>query len=788
MMSCDVIRKLAFLALFIVLANVCFAKDKPFFLKSGNTVRIELSDCDAPVVNTAARLLAKDLRNVLDDSLQVVERGAQIVAGTVDGPGRKYCAKSEQAFLRTHKEGFVLKVIPDGRLFVVGSDAHGVAYGLLEVSRKLGVSPWEWWADATPRRLAEFTIEPDFVATEAPAVEFRGIFINDEDWGLMPWSYKTMEPGNPKGVIGPETTSRIFELLLRLRANTYWPPMHECSVPFFLTPGNREVAKEYGIYIGSSHCEPMGCNAAGEWKRRGEGEYDYVNNSGKVYDFWEKRIREVAGQEMLYTIGMRGVHDSKMQGAGTVAEQKAVLEKVFYDQRGLLEKHIGKKASEIPQVFIPYKEVLDVYNAGLDVPDDVTLVWCDDNYGYIRHFPTEKELKRKGGNGIYYHVSYWGRPHDYLWLATFSPYLEYQQMREGFERGIRKMWILNVGDIKPAEYQIELFMDMAWNMDSVSRQGVDGHMRQFFCREFGDELAGFVANVMKEHYRLNYIRKPEFLGNTRTEEKDPAWKQVSDLPWSDSYIMRRLKEYGDIARKAEEIAARIPSDRADTYFQLVKYPVQAADAMNRKLLYAQLGRHGHGTWNESRKAYSDIKALTETYNEGIANGGKWNHIMDFQPRRLPVFQPVDSTTSVNQYPDCSEALTINAAGNSAGNVRPIAGLGYEGGGAAIAKDDMAVYTFALPEKSDSVTVTLKLLPTHPVNPDEGLKVSVSFDGGSPEVFDYATVGRSEEWKMNVLSNQVVCRLRFPVKNASSHSIEIRALSDGVVLDQIEIEK
>lgn len=298
--------------------------------------------------------------------------------------------------------------------------------------------------------------------------------------------------------------------------------MHECTLPFFLTKGNREAAKKYGIFIGASHCEPMACNAAGEWKIRGKGAYDYVNNSPAVYQFWENRVKEVAGQEILYTLGMRGVHDGKMQGAKTVEEQKAVLNRVFVDQRGLLEKYVNKDVTQVPQVFIPYKEVLDIYHAGLQVPEDVTLMWCDDNYGYIRHFPTAEERARKGGNGVYYHVSYWGRPHDHLWLSTMSPSLIYQQMKQAYDQGIQKMWILNVGDIKPAEYQIELFMDMAWNLDKVSSEGVTAHLKHWLERELGTSCAKAILPVMQEHYRLAHIRKPEFMGNTREEEKNPG--------------------------------------------------------------------------------------------------------------------------------------------------------------------------------------------------------------------------------------------------------------------------
>lgn len=262
--------------------------------------------------------------------------------------------------------------------------------------------------------------------------------------------------------------------------------------------GQQEVADKFGIFIGTSHCEPMMRNTNGEWKRDGVGEYDYVHNSAHVLSFWEQRVKEVAGLDNLYTLGMRGVHDGAMNGAKTIEEQKAVLTKVLRDQRDLLTKYVNKDVTQVPQVFIPYKEVLDVYHAGLQVPDEVTLMWCDDNYGYIRHFPTAEERARKGGNGVYYHVSYWGRPHDYLWLGTVHPSLVYQQMSLAYERGIQKMWILNVGDIKPAEYQVELFLDMAWNLEAVKRQGVVAHQRHFLEREFGKiGLTGYSPSCRK---------------------------------------------------------------------------------------------------------------------------------------------------------------------------------------------------------------------------------------------------------------------------------------------------
>lgn len=411
-----------------------------FCLHSGMAATVNYNKSEAPVVHTALELLQRDYRAVFSNSLQYSEKQGDILVGTLGLNNAVEQSGVDLSTLNNKKEAFLLTVLLDGRLLIAGSDSHGTAYGIMELSRLIGVSPWEWWADATPEKRELFELPVGYTNMQSPSVEYRGIFINDEDWGLTPWSSWTYEPWlyYGPGRIGPRTNERIFELMLRLRANTYWPAMHECTKPFFLTKGNREMAKKFGIYIGGSHCEPMASSTAGEWSQRGKGEYDYVKNSASVYKFWESRVKEVAGQEIFYTVGMRGVHDGAMNGAKTLDEQKTVLERVFADQRRLLQQYVNKDVTKVPQVFIPYKEVLDVYHAGLKVPDDITLMWCDDNYGYIKHFPTAEERARKGGNGIYYHVSYWGRPHDYLWLGTFSPHPLYQQMKQAYDHDVRK--------------------------------------------------------------------------------------------------------------------------------------------------------------------------------------------------------------------------------------------------------------------------------------------------------------------------------------------------------------
>ena len=763
---------------FLWVTQICCAQ---FSLRSDQPIKLACDNAEEKVVQTALKLFIRDYQSVFSASAAVDARQGNIIVGTVGKSPLLKAVSADVSALTGKKQAFLLQVLPDGKLLVAGSDSHGTAYGIMELSRLIGVSPWEWWADVTPEKKTSFVLSAEYQTLQSPSVEYRGIFINDEDWGLMPWSSQTYESSDIKGHIGPKTNARIFELLLRLRANTYWPAMHECTLPFFLTEGNRKVAEEYGIFIGSSHCEPMVCSAAGEWRRRGQGDYDYVNNSASVYKFWEDRVKEVAQQGNIYTLGMRGVHDGQMQGAKTVAEQKAVLERVLKDQRGLLQKYVNKDVTAIPQAFIPYKEVLDIYNAGLQVPDDVTLIWCDDNYGYIRHFPTAEERARKGGNGIYYHVSYWGRPHDYLWLGTFSPYLLHQQMKLAYDRGIQKMWVLNVGDIKPAEYQIELFLDMAWNIDEVNEIGVTAHLKSWLGREFGSNCAEELLPAMEAHYQLSYIRKPEFMGNTREEERDPKYKVIKDLPWSEQTISERLRSYTVLSDVVERMESNIPADRQDAYFQLVKYPVQAAAQMNRKILTAQLARHSKADWKQSDAAFDSIASLTQQYNS--LQNGKWNRMMDFQPRKLPVFKRVEHTTATEpMVTDRKMLCKWNAMECTYGKPVPYEGLGYERKAAGIRKGSSLTFAFDDYGK-DSVEVEIRLLPSHPLD-EKQLRFAISVDEAVPQTVSYETKGRSEEWKENVLRNQAIRKVTLPINKQASHKLVITALDEGVVLDQV----
>lgn len=781
-------KKMFILLIFQVSLFSLIAKD--FVWKHRQPQKVVCSSAESDVVKTALEIYSNDYMAVFESKVVLNEKSGNILIGTLgnNSKAEKYLDDNKIKLLSETKEGFIVSV-NNGTLVVLGSDKRGTAYGILELSRIIGVSPWEWWADSNPPKKDRISIPDKFYTFQSPSVEYRGIFINDEDWGMMPWSSLNYEKTDVKGRIGPKTHAKIFELLLRLRANTFWPAMHDCSEAFYLTPGNKEMADKYGIIIGTSHCEPMLRNTNAEWRIAGEGEYDYVNNRDNVVEFWEERVRDVAGSDGIYTLGIRGVHDGRMQGAKTIKEQKNAISDIFVDQRNLIKKYVSKDVESVPQVFIPYKEVLDVYHSGLEVPEDVTLMWTDDNYGYIRHFPNEIERNRSGGNGIYYHISYWGRPHDYLWLSTTHPALIYTQMKLAYDKGAKKMWIVNVGDLKPAEYNTELFLDIAWNINSIDNNynGLQNHLCNWLKREFGEEVAPQLMPMINEYYRLAYIRKPEFMGNTRTEEKDPIYKELKDLPWSEYEIRQRIEDYNLIVNQIDKLAANIPEEKKSSWFQLIEYPVKAAAEMSYKHLYAQLARHGKGEWTKSDEALYNIIALTDKYNS-IENG-KWNLMMDYQPRKLAVYGQVPRIESIEPLlQKKNPSQLINGAGYyDYNNGEPIAhGLGYESKAADIPKGGSAFYSFNI-ENTDSVWIEVALVPNLPVG-GKDIRFSISLNDSEPMIVDFKTIGRSEEWKNNVLTNQAIRIIKHKIEAAGEQKIIIKALDENVIVDQIKIWK
>lgn len=756
-----------------------------------------------PVVKVAAEMFAGDMEAVTGKSAVVEkEKTATIRVFELDktsGSDKKALMKQGVPVSELQKkiDGFHIS-IKGNQIVIVGTNGRGAAYGLLEMSRKAGVNPWIWWGDVVPEKRTSLTIDDGFTTLQGASVEYRGIFINDEDWSLRPWSCHHFEKG-PEGRIGRETYKKVFQLLMRLRANAIWPAMHEGTTSFFKVPGAKAVADSCGIAVGSSHCEPLlRCNT-GEWDVSKRGRYNYITNKAEVQKYWAERLDEVKGSKggNMLTIGMRGIHDGSMEGVKTMKEKFDGLQQVINDQQDLIRKHIGDPSKQI-QVFIPYKEVLDIYNMGLKVPDYVTLMWCDDNYGYLTRLPDAKEQKRIGGGGIYYHLSYWGRPHDHLWLTTTQPGLLYNEMKAAYDHNVRKIWIVNVHDPKVAGYDLELFLDMAWNINSVKANTVGQHYQSWLCRQFGDEAGKALFPAMKEFYKLCGERRPEFMGWTQVELNKKKYPRglspVRGSEFSTSAFgnerERYLERYAVIASKVKDAEALVRPELKDAFFTAIKYPVLAANANARKLL------------RNSTAANKEIQELTNEYNKNIANG-KWDGLMDMQPRKLPVFDAPKTSISINGKDENGKelngddkavhpleqdgAIARNAADyqKATGKLEVVDMLGHSMKAVALSKGESLIYDFETVKEGDAL-LKVALIPAQP-NDKGDLRFSVSVDGAEPTVFSLKEPFRSERWKLNVLRGQAVRDLKLEGLKAGSHTLVIKALDAHVVVDQWMID-
>jgi len=628
-----------------------------------------LYDKQAPKLDSiAANLLAADIERVTSYRPPVLTNVAQakgnvIVIGAVQSAWVTKLLGKEVAFMEKLKgqwERFGLTVLsqPTKRiskaLVIAGSDARGTAYGVFTLSEKIGVSPWYWWADAPIKKRNNLTLQQETYLSPSPAVKYRGIFINDEDWGLQPWAAKTFEPET--GDIGPKTYAKVFELLLRLKANLIWPAMHPSTQAFFHYPGNPKMAANYQIVIGSSHAEPMLRNNVSEWDVKTMGHFNYLTNKNKILSYWEDRVKESKGIEAIYSLGMRGVHDGQMEGVKDLKTAAPLVEGIIHEERNLLAKYIHPDVTSIPQALTPYKEVLEIYDHGLKVPDDVTLVWPDDNYGYIHRLNNEQEQKRKGGAGVYYHASYWGRPHDYLWLPSTHPSLMREEMMKAYETGAQTLWVLNVGDIKPQEYNIQQFLDMAYDPKPFQdSQYTQQHLLQWVSSIFGKEKAQQIQSILWEYEQLAFERKPEFMGWSQTEPNtQTTYTDFNHFYYGDE-AQRRIDRYDTLELAVNQLRAQLDTTVAAAFYELVYYPVVGASQINKKFLYrdksyfyAKQNRLSAYTYaQQSKAAYDRIVRETTYYNTQLANG-KWRHIMTMNPRKLAVYQePVIPAISID---------------------------------------------------------------------------------------------------------------------------------------------
>ncbi|MDQ6471683.1 glycosyl hydrolase 115 family protein [Flavobacterium sp. LHD-80] len=798
-------KKILLLIVSISSINVfCQKKITTDFLiaDSNNAVNIYIDKNTDPLIIWAVNEFADDVKELTGNRPEILQVNSFSKNGIYIGEASNalFKTRKEQKELSNQWEKFSIQKEKEN-LIIAGSDVRGTVYAIFEISERLGISPWKWWADVHPIKQEKLSLKlSEQKIISSPSVQYRGIFLNDEDWALQPWAAKTFEPET--GDIGPKTYEKIFQLLLRLKANTIWPAMHPSTKGFFTIAGNKEMAQKYHIVIGSSHAEPMLRNNVDEWKPKIYGDYNYFTNKTQVDKYWQDRLDELksAQNETIMTLGMRGVHDSKMEGAKDLKESIEMVEKIIVNQREMLSNTFKKPLKDIPQAFVPYKEVLELYDNGLKVPSDITLVWPDDNYGYIRRLSNEEEQKRAGGSGVYYHISYWGRPHDYLWLSTMQPGLIWYEMNKAYENGAKKMWIVNVGDIKPAEYDTELFLDMAWDINSIKSDGLNQYLKDWASREFSPKISAEVSTIFEEYYRLAFLRKPEYMGWSQTEPTTPV--KLSDF--SEKEIWNRIKDYNTLIEKIDSLSEFIPRERKDAWFQLAVYPLKGAAYMNHKFLYWNLAAITSDEKEKAKyellasEAFHKIEALTDFYNTKLSDG-KWNKMMSMHPRNLPVFDSVkkpESVVKVQKETANRIAIQANAFVSQKGfknyNWKTINGLGYSNNAVALfplkqqyfkeAKPSV-VYEFEI-KNAGEYEVELRTLPTHSNNFDH--EVGIQIDENALQSFKTNTKDRDKTWKENVLRNSAIVKLPALKLEKGKHKIKIEVNQTGIVLDQLAV--
>ena len=772
----------------------------------GRSATIVFSPEDHKVVSLAANDLAADIQRVTGVKPAVAAfpsvSGPAVLVGTLgQSPlinGLVEAGKLDVKDLQGAWESFIITTVTNplpnvaSALVIVGSDRRGTAFGVYELSQAIGVSPWYWWTDVTPAKKSALHIAAGTRRFGPPSVQYRGIFINDEDWGLQPWAAKTFEPET--GDIGPKTHAKIFELLLRLKANTLWPGMHPSTKAFNHYPKNKQVADDYAIVMGSSHAEPMLRNNVDEWTAPKE-TYNYVSNRDGVRAYWEQRVKENGRFENIYTLGMRGIHDSNMVGPKTDAERIATLEKIFADQRAMIAQHVRPDVESVPQMFCAYKEVLALYRQGLKVPDDVTIVWPDDNFGYVRNFASPEERKRSGGFGVYYHISYLGAPLSYLWLSTTPPALIWSEMSKAYDHGARKIWIVNVGDIKPAEIGTEFFLQMAWDIKRWRHDNVQDYLPEWAAREFGPAVAPAVARVMETYYQLNFARRPEHLQWwLRNEAPRPS-------PLSRQEIDQRITLFSLLTVQAADLEPRLRPGTASAYGQLVGYPVLGSALANFRYFYGVLG-----DTERAQAADAQLKEFTRHYNEEFA-GGKWRGMTSLEPAdrqfqsmrvypwSMPDFRPKPAKTDLAGPVIAAHRPTTRTARSGAA-WETIPGLGVGLLPSTVPGFDPAKLITDAPRLDYVVDfpaagewrVTLHLLPVHPVTPGRGLRLAVGLGETAPQPATYTGADGSAEWAQGVLNNYVTASATLNVPSDGKRTLRVYGIDPGVVLREIRLDQ
>jgi len=801
--------------------NTLSVSEKPSsfsLFTSSSVASISIDEHDAKVVSIAANAFANDVQLISGKEMQVLHtvpaKGFSIVAGTI-GQSKLIdeIIKSKKLNVSPVKNGwerFIIQVAGN-KLLIAGSDRRGTAFGIFHLSRLMGVSPFVWWADAVPKRKDQLFVSGIYTSSP-PSVQYRGIFINDEDWGLQPWAAKNIDTDIKD--IGPKTYAKVFELLLRLKANYIWPAMHPCTKAFYYYKDNPKVADDYAIVVGGSHCEPMLRNNVFEWAENYEheygtkpGEWRYDLNKSQIFNYWDDRVKEAVNYESVYTVGMRGVHDGSMPGPKDPNEKLKLLQTVINDQRSILNNRLNKPASEVPQIFVPYKEVLSLYRRGLQLDDDVTIIWPDDNHGYIRQLPNAIERERNGGHGVYYHLSYWGAPQDYLWLSSISPSLIAYEMGKAYRYGAQKLWVFNVGDIKPHEMEMQFALDMAWDIKQWNALTVNRYIGAWATEIFGLENRNEIYIIKHLYYKLAAAGKPEHLAS---------------IQFSDFEIHQRLRTYKELVSRVENVSKRLPAHLQDAFYQLIEYPVLAAKLMNEKIFYARMSiaQSDAALAMKAKLAFDSIQLLTTKYNQQISNS-KWDGMMSWHPRDLAVFKMPETFLTIdvrkrdslrkayNNYTPISVTLGVSSfekkSESKSFGFSHIYGLGIKGSALTIANlkndlSDISPNQFPFVEYAIQASaqnwfinnpgtyeIAVKCMPVFDVNQSKYLQYGISVGGDTVQTVNVHAEADSKAWRENVLRGYSAGTTTHFIKTGQE-KIRIYFKNKDLVITSIEIHK
>ena len=755
-------------------------------------------------VKMAIENLREDMKRVLGKAPGESTDAPTILIGTL---GRnKAIDKLKLPDLKGKREKFIITTLPKAKTVVIaGSDKRGTIYGIYELSRQLGVSPWYWWADAPVAQHTQAWVKSGTYTAGEPAVEFRGIFLNDEAPCLTTWVKNTF--GTEYG--GRAFYAKVFELILRLKGNFLWPAMWGWAF-YADDPENGKLADTMGVIMGTSHHEPMARNHQEYARHREEwGAWNYQTNQTKLDQFFREGIERMKGTEDIVTIGMRGDGDEAM---GDKTDTK-LMERIINNQRKIIKDVTGKPAEKTTQVWALYKEVQDYYDAGLKVPDDVMILISDDNWGDIRRVPVgDKERSRKGGWGIYYHVDYVGAPRNSKWLNVTQTQQMFEQLSLAYDFGIQRMWILNVGDLKPMEYPIQLFMDMAWNPKEYTQQTVTDHTRRFFSSVLSDFIAEEAADIYNRNCQYMARVTPEMLDAQTYNLETGEWRQVAD-------------DYQRLELRALRLYERIPAEARDFYRQLILFPVQAmanlydmyyAQAMNQHL--AKAGCPDANCWAERvAQCFRRDSLLCAAYNHEIA-GGKWNGMMiqkhigyrswndDFPHEMLPVtatvpagspagytFQPSNGYVAM----EAEHYYRAEASEGTQWSVYPY--YGRTRSAVALTPytkpvgDASLTYRFALPEGTQKVKVRVVVKSTLDFLNVGGHECTVSLDGGQPETINFnKTLLDKQPYMYSVFYPTVARRViekevELTVAKNGTHELTLRPQQPGLVFEKLVVD-